>query len=232
MKITTSKIDKNKPQRKVTAAIETDTKYFAEQVDPMYQQSQLMDNWESEVDYFAPKLCVISKDFGEIKNDLYEMAEKFLTEFYYDPEYAVTDDYEEDYNKQLNDDGIYPAHILSARDVDKLESMGSDAGNTDDIAEVMSILSGDNWVAETIRGSVQSEVATIIYDNSKMSRDDINFFEIEYFNLGSEWKIYIDGVYDFNHYCYAQTNDPDEIIDELCKDIGGTPNQWSIEFAY
>ena len=57
------------------------------------------------------------------------------------------------------------------------------------LCKVLSIVDGRKWSGRTIRGNCQGDWQNVFYPVDEWSREELNVFEIEYFNTGSEWII-------------------------------------------
>lgn len=103
--------------------------------------------------------------------------------------YEYMDELEEDdyveIQHDLKPDAEFPVEVIKL-DVDHYFN-----GNNDDrlaaIANMLSIMTGKEYEVKEIRGAVQGEYAWIIYREEEFDDDAIANFEIEYFNMGSEW---------------------------------------------
>lgn len=122
----------------------------------------------------------------------------------------VEDDYIE-IQHDLKPDAEFPVEVIKL-DVDHYFN-----GNNDDrlaaIANMLSIMTEKEYKVKEIRGSVQGEYAWVIYRKEEFDDDAIANFEIEYFNMGSEWIIEDeDGEDDF---IYTHSWDGDDIRKEI-----------------
>lgn len=78
--------------------------------------------------------------------------------------------------------------------------------------DMLSLLTGLNWRKCTINGFSQSEWNEILYPMELVSDNDIRIFEMDYFNIGTEW-LFPDGDASISIYCYGITYD--EIKQEI-----------------
>lgn len=89
---------------------------------------------------------------------------------------------------------------------------------SDAIIKVLSIWCNSPWKVYTIRGSVQGEWQDVYYNSSMFSIKDIETFEKDYFNLGTEWKITDeDNQESWNIYCYEY--DDEKLKKEIAESI-------------
>ena len=94
------------------------------------------------------------------------------------------------------------------------------------MCELLEIVTGEPWSVGTIRGTCQSEWQEIFYPVNAWSAEALHYFEIEYFNTGSEWNVHIgnaepeapEDIDGFSIYCYGGSYD--EIKKEIAKAYG------------
>ena len=92
------------------------------------------------------------------------------------------------------------------------------------ICRVLSLRTGDEYECECIRGCFQSDWNYVYYPKNKYENDFISKFEIEYFNIGSEWIIHdynnvperAEEIKGYSRYCYEW--DIDKIKEEIAKE--------------
>lgn len=85
----------------------------------------------------------------------------------------------------------------------------------DYILEMLEAITGEQWRDRTIRGCCQSDCQDILYPVKSWSDETISYFEMEYFNTGTEWIIHDgDGIPDgpeniegYSCYCYSWNSD-------------------------
>lgn len=81
---------------------------------------------------------------------------------------------------------------------------------------ILTCLTDKEYARTTIRGCSQSEWATLIYP-ADWTRDELSDFEIEYFNLGTEWKLasedYDSGATYFYTHTFADEKAKEEMAD-------------------
>lgn len=93
------------------------------------------------------------------------------------------------------------------------------ANNEAIIAEALSIVTGQKWEYKQISGIYQSEWNYIYYRPEEWKEKALEYFEIEYFNTGDEWRIEDEeGDYLGNGYTH-EWND-DEQKREIAENIG------------
>lgn len=166
-------------------------KIYAKQIAPEYQESPLfMEEWPKNVYVFGNKhFCRhIDVTIENIKNDMYNAADELkalmrglsclasfthiLAAFLPAPENKI------EYSRA---DRLKWRALL----------LNFDAGAISDdeaITAALELITGDEYESATIRGSVQSEWNNIIYP-AKYGAEWLRNFEIEYFNMGAEWRI-------------------------------------------
>lgn len=90
------------------------------------------------------------------------------------------------------------------------------------ILRALYFMTGKKYERHTIRGCCQRDWQDIYYPAADYSRDSLEYLEIEYFNLGTEWVITSaedpDG---YGLYCYA--TDTDAIRAEIADATGENP---------
>ena len=95
--------------------------------------------------------------------------------------------------------------------------MEADDYNTEDGAmlEAMRLITGKEWDIRSIHGCCQGDYAEVIYPVDMYSKEDIDRFEAQYFNLGTEWIIHDEreapetpaDVSGYSVYCYEYSDD-------------------------
>lgn len=80
--------------------------------------------------------------------------------------------------------------------------------------DVLDLLRGKPHKIATIRGCCQSEWQRIIYP-AEYGREWLEEFEAEYFNTGTEWQIYENGLDGDYYTAYDTKNSPREFIAEI-----------------
>lgn len=200
-------------------------KIYAKQVAPEYQESPLfMDEWPENVYVFGNRHY---KDHGgefieNLKNSMYDAADELKRLLrgasYYDSFIDI-----------INDLLPAPENKKEYSRADRLTwralLLNFDAGAIDDdaITAALQLITGDEYDAAQIRGSVQGDWNNIIYP-AKYGREWLKEFEIEYFNMGDEWRI-CEGSPDSddNYYIYTHSWDDDGKRAEIADAAGVDP---------
>lgn len=118
-----------------------------------------------------------------------------------------------------------------------LMQSGKAADSDDVIKKAMHLLTGHQWCKDMIRGCCQSDWQEVYYDTEYWSRQDLKVFEVEYFNMGTEWIIHdeieepecAEDIRGFSAYCISWGNDG--IRKELA-DIAGVEVSDMVLFAH
>lgn len=128
-------------------------------------------------------------------------------------------------------DTFKPSRKLSTKDVHFLkeffwnlddECMEDFEGRHDEIAKVMTILSGRKYDVRELCGYCQGDSVTCIYPTDEWSKDSLNTLETEYWNGGHEFDITSedDGV---TYSWYFAKGDYDDIREEIASECGVEP---------
>lgn len=83
------------------------------------------------------------------------------------------------------------------------------------VLKALEIMTGKKWTTGVIRGCVQRDWQEIIYPVDEWTREDLNHFEAEYFNTGTEWIIHDEpdepedpeNISGYSMYCYGWSID-------------------------
>ncbi len=102
---------------------------------------------------------------------------------------------------------------------------------TEMLCYTLSVVTGQEWSSRCIRGSCQSEWNTVYYPVEQWSREALYTFEVEYFNMGSEWIIHDeewrpetpDEITGYSVYCTSW--DDAGIRNELASSAGCKPDE-------
>ena len=97
------------------------------------------------------------------------------------------------------------------------------ANNEAIIAEALSIVTGKEWKCKEISGCCQSEWNYIYYRPEEWTEKALEYFEIEYFNTGDEWRIEDEEGDDLGSVYTHEWND-DEQKREIAENIGVGPD--------
>ena len=98
------------------------------------------------------------------------------------------------------------------------------ANNEAIIAEALSIVTRQKWEYRQISGSCQSEWNYIYYRPEEWPEKALEYFEIEYFNTGDEWRIEGEEGDDLGS-VYTHEWDDDEQKREIAENIGVDPDE-------
>lgn len=90
------------------------------------------------------------------------------------------------------------------------------------IAEALSIVTGQKWEYRQISGCCQSDWNHIYYRPEEWTEKMLEYFEIEYFNTGDEWRIEDEEGDDLGGVYTHEWND-DEKKREIAENIGVEP---------
>ena len=92
------------------------------------------------------------------------------------------------------------------------------------IAEALSIVTGQKWEYKQISGCCQSDWNYIYYRPEEWTAKALEYFEIEYFNTGNEWRIEDEEGDDMGNVYTHEWND-DEKKREIAENIGVDPDE-------
>ena len=98
------------------------------------------------------------------------------------------------------------------------------ANNNAIIAEALSIVTGKEWEYKQISGCCQSDWNYIYYRTDEWKEKALEYFEIEYFNTGDEWRIEDEEGDDLGSGYTHEYND-DEKKREIAENIGVDPDE-------
>lgn len=98
------------------------------------------------------------------------------------------------------------------------------ANNEAIIAEALSIVTGQKWECKQISGCCQSDWNYIYYRPEEWTEKALEYFEIEYFNTGNEWRIEDEEGDDMGNVYTHEWND-DERKREIAESIGVDPGE-------
>ncbi len=173
-------------------------KIYAKQVPPEYQESPLFLG-----DEFWPDGIILdgNRDYNSHTTELYDR----ILQAYDDAAEEIENlDLRNGYaaytnaTEAIND--YFPAleyreKPYNTRDIHRIREALRMYGTADYyngryITAMLDAITGGDWKNGTIRGCCQGEWQHIIYDANRWSRTDIDIFETEYFNTGTEWIIH------------------------------------------
>lgn len=92
------------------------------------------------------------------------------------------------------------------------------------IAEALSIVTGQKWECKQISGCCQSDWNYIYYRPDEWTAKALEYFEIEYFNTGNEWRIEDEEGDDMEN-VYTHEWKDDERKREIAENIGVDPDE-------
>lgn len=98
------------------------------------------------------------------------------------------------------------------------------ANNEAIIAEALSIVTGKKWEYKQICGSCQSDWNYIYYRPEEWPEKALEYFEVEYFNTGDEWRIEDEAGDDLVS-VYTHEWDDDGKKQEIAENIGVYPDE-------
>lgn len=212
-------------------------KIYAKQVPPEYQESPLFLGEE-----FWPDGIILdgNRDYNSHTTELYDRIIQAYDEAAREIEnldlkngYAAYSNATEainDYFPALE----YREKPYNTRDIHRIREAlrmygTSEYYNGRYITAMLDAITGGDWCDGTIRGCCQGEWQTIIYDANRWSRAELDTFETEYFNTGTEWIVHDentdpDGPEDisgFSVYCHSWKT---EYIKQEIADAAGEPD--------
>lgn len=201
-------------------------KIYAKQVTPEYQESPLfMGDWPENVYVFGNRYF---NDRGgeyieKISNSMYDAAYELK-------ELARGGSCYDSFIDIIADLLPAPTNKKEYSRADRLKwralLLNFDAGaisDDDATTAALELISGVEYECATIRGCSQGDWNNIIYP-AEYGREWLEYFEIEYFNTGSEWQI-IEGDPDNDEsfYFYSHAWNDDGIRDEIADAAGVDP---------
>ena len=105
------------------------------------------------------------------------------------------------------------------------------------LCQALQLITGAEWDYSEIRGCCQGDWQNVIYKAASWSSTALEAFEMEYFNLGTEWIIHDEETEpeapeDINGYgVYITAYDEDETRQQLADAIGCSPED-VVMYAY
>lgn len=183
-------------------------KLIAKQVNPEFQESTLFISDETFSDEtFPDDICIWgNRDYnthmpdyaldaldvlvqGDLYNELQSIENESATAYYKTATEAITD--------MLPP--VYPREEYNARHIRDIKRIiyNYEAGKCNQeqgFVMLLSSVTGRQWSYKTIHGCCQGDWQYIASPVDDWSRERLRNFEIEYFNLGAEWKVYEDGA--------------------------------------
>lgn len=103
----------------------------------------------------------------------------------------------------------------------------------DEIAEIMSLLSGEKYACTNLDGYSQGDTVKCIYKENEWSKEALNMLETEYWNGGSEYAVTDEeNDPDFTVHMYFTQWREEEIRKEIAAEYGTTPENVTMESYY
>ena len=96
------------------------------------------------------------------------------------------------------------------------------------IAEALSIVTGQEWKYKQISGCCQSDWNDIYYRPDEWTEKALEYFEVEYFNTGEEWRI--EDEEGNEEFVYTHEWKDDEKKREIAESIGVNPEDITLYF--
>lgn len=96
------------------------------------------------------------------------------------------------------------------------------------IAEALSIVTGQEWKYKQISGCGQSDWNYIYYRPDEWTEKALEYFEIEYFNTGEDWRI--EDEEGNEEFVYTHEWKDDEKKREIAENIGANPEDITLYF--
>lgn len=130
-------------------------------------------------------------------------------------------------------DVLKPSRRLSTKDVHFLkeffwnlddEDISDFEDRHDEIAKVMTILSGREYDVRDLCGYCQGDVVHCIYPVDEWSKEGLDTLETEYWNGGHEFHITAEDD-EVGYCCYFTESDYDDIRDEIASECGVEPEE-------
>jgi hypothetical protein len=223
-------------------------KTYARQIPPEYQESPLM------LDEIFPDNLIVTgnRDFQDHTTPEYDHIDRYLEEMagewenanYWYVWNAETRRYDEVKKSRPEIDGEPYSLRELLRDYGFNRPDGApwttkqrhawrlileDNRPTDYITDALELLTGKRWDTTTIRGCCQGDWQNVLYPVDEWTREDLDMFETEYFNTGSEWMIHDEDTEpedaeDISGYCmYCYGWNADQIREEIARETGCKP---------
>lgn len=224
-------------------------KIFAKEVNPSYTESPFWADYDerdcgTSYDGLTILRCesrgVYSYDWTRVKHtDLYDRVLDNAEEAY-EAVVAFADRADDSYwcrnYKNLTECltvMLQPVRKFSTRDVSYLkkvfmnledEDISDFEDRHDEIAKVMTILSGEKYATASLIGYCQGDIVHCIYPVAEWSKDRLDALETEYWNGGKGYRITTED--DDEGFCvYFTQNSDDEIRKEIASECGCEPEE-------
>lgn len=220
-------------------------KIYAKQVPPEHQESPLFLG-----DEFWPDHIILdgNRDYNSHTTPLYDRIMQAYDEAAQEIENLDLKNGYAAYNnatEAIND--YFPAleyreKPYNTRDIHAIREALRMYGTTDYyngryITAMLDAITGGDWKNGTIHGCCQGDWQHIIYNANAWSRADLDIFETEYFNTGTEWIVHDgnedpenpDDIDGYSCYCHGWS---DEQIKKELADAAGTPDAEVILYKF
>ena len=103
----------------------------------------------------------------------------------------------------------------------------------DEIAEIMTLLSGEKYACTNLNGYSQGDTVKCIYKESEWTKEALNMLETEYWNGGSEYAVTDEeNDPDSTVFMYFTQWNDEEIRKEIAAEYGTTPENVTMESYY
>ena len=207
---------------------------YAKQIPPEFQESQLSwDFWPEDI------ICCGNRDYNVHQTDAYEKLMKYAGDCadeienlghswsYKNATEAIMDLLPPEHKKNYS-----TREIKRWKELLKGYSVCRSCEEDDYIAQMLSLITGKKYSHTEIHGCCQRDWQRLYYP-SAYGREFVKAFEIEFFNLGSEWIIHdedsepkdTDGISGYSMYLMADGYSSDEVKEELSEQIGVSPEE-------
>ena len=166
--------------------------------------------------------------FDLVADNAYEADE--AAEDFRDTGYAYYTPYCRNYTEYITQT-FRPKKRISTRNIHRLKVLFAEIAEayhpeceTDAIAEVMTILTGEKYEAGTLKGYCQGDIAQVIYKADEWDKKALESLETEFWNGGREYNITTDEDPD-GFYMYFTEWDDAEIKKTIATETGTTPEE-------
>lgn len=199
---------------------------YAKQIAPEYQESPI--NWTDEY----PEGVILdgnrhynshtTPEYETIKSNFEDMAGE-IRNFEADQDCSAYDSIAEIVADYMQ------GREWTPKQLEKWAKLAREYDELDDIMlEALELMTGNAYDDTTIRGCCQGDWQNMYYPAS-YGREFVKTFEMEYFNMGSEWIIHdedtapedADDITGYGTYCYSYHED--DIKKEIAATAGGAP---------
>lgn len=193
-------------------------KIYAKQTPPEFQESPL---FYDELCFPDNVIVCGNRDYVSHKTDLFRVIESALKNMLEEVGYG--------YNTitEAIMDYIPPKKKArySTKEINEIKNIIEDYVNCrncdkdDYLCDLLSIVDGRKWEHRTIRGVMQSEWQIMFYPVDEWCDKDIDHFEMEYFNTGTEWCVTEEGC-ETGYTMYLYSGHESDIKKEISERTG------------